>query len=365
MKIALVHDYLNQYGGAERVLQVLCALFPNAPIYTTVYDAAATGHVFDDRVIRTSFLQNIPLVRTNHRLFSFLMPLAVEQFDLSPFDVVLSVSSSFAKGIITKPGTRHVCYCLTPSRFLWDDSQKFLEEFRYPFPVRALIPPFLSYLRIWDKEASVRPDTFLAISDFVRQRIQKYYGRQASVLYPPVAVRKFFIADTPYEYFLMVGRMVPYKKFDMAVRVFNELGWPLKIVGAGPELTRLQNMAKANVEFLGLVDDARLADLYAHARAVVFPQEEDFGIVPLEAMASGRPVIAYRGGGALETIVEGVTGTFFDEQTEASLARALAHFDAMHYDPLACRSRANEFDVSVFQEKILEAVQSYKLSAES
>ncbi len=354
MKIALIHDYLNQYGGAERVLQVLGGLFPRAPIFTTVYDEDATGRVFQDREIRTSFLQKIPGARSYHRAFSFLMPLAVEQFDLSAFDVVLSVSASFAKGIITKPETMHICYCLTPSRFLWDDSQKFLEEFRYPWPVRSFIPLVLSYLRIWDKEASRRPDRILAISQFVQQRIQKYYGRHAEVLYPPVAVQKFSVASAPGEYFLMVGRLVPYKKFDIAVRAFTRVGWPLKIVGAGPELARLKSMAGRNVMFLGLVDDEELAVLYRGATAVVFPQEEDFGIVPLEAMASGRPVIAYGGGGALETVVKNVTGVFFDEQTEESLAQVLTQFDADAFDPLACRTQAEKFDVTVFKKELTE-----------
>lgn len=358
MKIAFVHDYLNQYGGAERVLQLLCSLFPRAPIYTTLYDKHATGGVFEGREIRTSFLQKMPGVKKYHHLFSFLMPLAVEQFDTSAFDVVLSVSSSFAKGIITKPNTRHICYCLTPPRFLWDDSQKYVNEFRLPSLLKAAAQPLISYLRIWDRQASLRPDEFVAISGFVRDRIKKYYGRQSPVLYPPVNTAKFapVAADAIGDYFLMAGRLVSYKKFDLAVLVFNQLGWPLKIVGQGIELTRLQKMAGPNIEFLGLVDDARLADLYARCRALVFPQEEDFGIVPLEAMASGRPVIAYRGGGAVETVVDRVTGLFFDEQTEDSLSGALKRFDGMRFHPELCRAQAEKFDISVFKKKILEAL---------
>lgn len=354
MKIAFVHDYLNQYGGAERVLQVLCSLFPRAPIYTTVYDPDATGGVFEGRTIRTSFLQNMPLVKRYHHAFSFLMPLAVEQFDPSAFDVVFSISSSFAKGVVTKPHTRHVCYCLTPPRFLWDDSHRFVNEFRYPSFVKKAIPPMLSYLRMWDSQAAKRVDEFVAISNFVKDRIKKYYGRTADVLYPPVNTARFAPAQKPGDYFLMVGRIVSYKKFDLAIRVFNALGLPLKIAGAGIEADRLKKLAGKNVEFLGLVQDDILAGLYAGAKALVFPQEEDFGIVPLEAMASGRPVIAFRGGGAVETVIPGTTGLFFEEQTERSLFQALGRFKEMEFDPRACRIQAEKFDISVFQKHILE-----------
>jgi len=356
MKIALVHDYLNQYGGAERVLQLLCKLFPDAPLYTTLYDEEATGGVFKDVEIRTSFLQKFPLAKRYHHAFSFLMPIAFEQFDFSNYDLVLSVSSSFGKGIITKPGTNHVCYCLTPPRYLWDDAHKYLSEFRYPSLIKKLVPPVLSYLRIWDKEAALRVDRFIAISRFVQERIKKYYNRDSLVIYPPVDVSKFYIADDTEDYFLMVGRLVSYKKFDIAIRVFNELGWPLKIVGDGIEINHLKRIAKDNIEFCGLVDDVTLANLYAKAQALVFPQEEDFGIVPLEAMASGRPVIAYRGGGAVETVIEGKTGVFFNEQSEASLRKALETFDPQSFNSADCRSRAQEFDTRIFQSNLLAAI---------
>ena len=356
MKIALVHDYLNQYGGAERVLERLCAMFPEAPIFTTLYDEKATRGAFHGVDIRTSFLQRLPLVSRYHHAFSFLMPLAFEQFDFSSYDVVLSVSSSSSKGIITKPHTKHVCYCLTPPRYLWDDAHRYVHEFQYPKFIKQLIPPILSYLRIWDKEASLRVDHFVAISHFVRTRIKKYYNRDAQVIYPPVDAGVFHIVDHPDDYFLMVGRLVAYKKFDIAIRVFNELGWPLKIVGDGIEMKRLKSMANSNIEFLGRVDDEKLASLYSHASAIVFPQEEDFGIVPLEAMASGRPVIAYRGGGAKETVIEGVTGIFFDEQSEASLRTALESFDPSHFNPYECRNRALMFSVSKFSDEIRNAL---------
>ncbi len=352
MKIALVHDYLNQYGGAERVLEVMCKVFPDAPVYTTLYDEHATKGVFKGVDIRTSFLQRVPLVTRYHHAFSFLMPLAFEQFDFSQYDIVLSISSSFGKGIITKPGTHHICYCLTPPRYLWDDAHKYVHEFGYPWILKKFISPILSYLRIWDREASMRVDQFVAISHFVKDRIKKYYSKDAEVIYPPVDVTKFHIAETQGDYFLMVGRLVTYKKFDLAVKVFNDLGWPLKIVGTGVDKNRLRKMAKSNIEFLGIVDDKKLADLYAGAQALIFPQEEDFGIVPLEAMASGRPVIAYRGGGATETIQEGVTGVFFDEQTEISLKETLQKFDVTKFDAQVCRNQVMQFDVEIFKENI-------------
>jgi glycosyltransferase involved in cell wall biosynthesis len=373
MRIAFVHEYLNQFGGAERMLLTLCAIFPDAPIYTLFYDKNATGGVFEGKDIRTSFLQNIPFVKKYHRGFPLLMPLAIEQFDFSDFDVVVSISASFAKGVITKPHTKHICICLTPPRFLWDDSHKFVEEFGYPKLIRNILPPFISYLRIWDREASYRVDEFWAISEFVKERIRKYYSKDSEVIYPPVNVSKFYVSNEPTEfldpaklgqettprggYFLMTGRLVAYKRFDLGVKAFAKLGLPLKIAGIGQELKKLKaesyKLKANNIEFLGLVSDAQLADLYSKANALVFPQEEDFGIVPLEAMASGRPVIAFRSGGAVETIVAGKTGVFFDEQTVDSLVYTVKNFNASKFDPQDCRKQAEKFDVSVFRQKVL------------
>jgi glycosyltransferase involved in cell wall biosynthesis len=363
MKIALVHDYLNQYGGAERVLEVLCEIFPEAPIYTLLYDEAATGHVFKGREIHTSFLQKIPFARKHHRIFPLFMPLAIEQFDLSEFDIVLSNSASFAKGVITKPHTRHISYCMTPTRFLWDDSHRFIDEFKYPWPIKKLVPLFITYLRIWDKEAACRVDKFVAISNFVKARIKKYYERDAQVIYPPVYTQKYKIAGKIDDYFLMVGRLVSYKRFDLAIKVFNAIGKPLKIVGDGPERRRLEKLARSNIEFLGLVSDYKMPEIYSRAQAVIFPQVEDFGLVPIEAMASGRPVIAYRGGGALETVIDlkeaaalgvsGPTGIFFDDQTEISLAQAIGKYYQTTWDPKAIREHALKFDKEIFKEKIL------------
>lgn len=355
MKLAIIHEYLNQYGGAERVLQVLLAMFPRAPIYTTLYDRGLTGGVFEGRTIRTSFIQHLPMARRWHHLYSPLMPLAVEGFDTRAFDTVLSVSASFAKGVLTAPGTRHICYCLTPPRFLWDDSQRFVQRFGYPLPIGKLAPLALSYLRVWDVQAAQRVDQWVAISDYVRRRIGKYYGKDATVVYPPVNVSKFTVSHASGDYWLMVGRLVAYKNFDLAIQAFNRLGWPLKIVGTGVEERRLRALAGPTIEFLGSVSDERLNELYGNARALLFPQEEDFGIVPLEAMAAGRPVIAFRGGGAKETIIDRITGVFFEEQTVEDLMAAVDRSSRMKWLPTVCRGQAERFDIPVFQRK-MEAV---------
>jgi len=321
MRVALVHDYLNQYGGGERVLEALCEIWPEAPIFTLVYSPDHTGFAFESRKIFTSFLQKIPLVRGHHRSFLMLMPLAIEQFDLSKYDLVVSDAHSFAKGIITRPKTLHICYCHTPTRYVWDDSHKYIEEFNYPGIVKKFIPFFLNYLRLWDEAASLRPDTYIANSKFIQSRIKKYYQQSSEVIYPPVKTSHFYIGR-PGDYFLIVSRLLPYKKVDLAVKVFNELGWPLKIIGEGPEKKQLQSIAKSNIEFVGLVDEDELKDYYAHCRAFIFPQEEDFGITAVEAMASGRPVIAYRAGGVLEIVEENKTGIFFEEQTAQSIKAA-------------------------------------------
>jgi len=352
MKAALVHEYLNQYGGAERVLQVLCAMLPHAPVYTTIYDRHLTGGVFDGRVIRTSFIQRLPLAVRWHHLYAPLMPLAVEQFDLRGFDTVLSVSASFAKGAVTHPGTRHISYCLTPPRFLWDDSQRFVRRFSYPFPVARIAPLALSYLRVWDRQAAERVDEWVAISESVRRRIQKYYQKDSVVVHPPVNVAKFTLGEGEGTYWLMVGRLVAYKNFDLAIRAFNRLGWPLRIVGTGVEEPRLRAMAGRNIEFLGQVGDDRLAALYRGAAGVVFPQEEDFGIVPLEAMASGRPVVAFRRGGATETVIDRITGLFFDEETPEALIDAVDRASRMKWLPRLARGQAERFDIPVFREKM-------------
>ena len=352
MRVALVHDYLVQYGGAERVLEALCEIFPNAPIYTLIYDKDLTGGVFSKCKIRTSWLQKIPGAKTHHRIFPMLMPIAIENFDLSDFDIVISDSNSFAKGILTKPDTLHICYCHTPIRYGWDDSHKYIKEFHWPILAKKFVPFIMNYIRLWDKISSVRPDKYIANSRFVAERIKKYYNRNSEIIHPPVDTKKYYIAKNTSDYFLMVGRLLPYKRFDIAVEAFNKLKLPLKIIGDGMEMKRLKKKAKSNIEFLGRLDDEQTKDYYAKCKAFIFPQEEDFGIVALEAMASGRPVIAFGNGGSLEIVKEKETGIFFKTQSHESLAEAVKNFDGENFNPETIRLRALEFDKEIFKEKI-------------
>ncbi len=359
MKVALVHDYLNQYGGAERVLEAFTQIYPKAPIFTLLYDEKRTGYAFKGKEIHTSFMQKVPLVKSHHRPFLMMMPLAAEQFDLTEYDLVLSDSHAYAKGVITSADTLHICYCHTPIRYAWDDSHKYIEEFGYSNPIKKIIPFFMNYIRVWDEQAAHRVDKFIANSNFVSKRIDKYYQRESQVIHPPVKTDLFHVADKPDKYFLTVGRFLPYKRFDLAIKAFNESGWPLKIVGDGPERKKLQAMAKSNIEFAGLISDNKLKEYYAHCQAFIFPQEEDFGITAVEAMASGRPVIAYQSGGALETIKPNVTGMFFEDQTPESLIKTLRNFNSNNFNPQLIRERAMEFDQERFKEKIKKFIDEH------
>ncbi|MBI4709101.1 MAG: glycosyltransferase [Candidatus Portnoybacteria bacterium] len=357
MRVALVHDYLNQYGGAERVLEAFCEIWPEAPIFTLIYDKKRTGGAFESRKIKISFLQKIPFVKSHHRPFLMLMPLGVESFDFSKYDLIISDSSSFAKGIISKPEALHICYCHTPTRYAWDDSHKYVREFGYPVFIRKIIPFFMNYLRIWDQAAADRPDKYIANSRFVASRIKKYYQQESFVIHPPIKTNLFYLSPVAGNYFLIVSRLLSYKRIDLAISAFNHLGWSLKIVGDGPEFRKLKNIAGPTIEFLGLVSDAVLRDLYAKCRAFIFPQEEDFGITPIEAMASGRPVIAFGAGGALETIKEGETGIFFKEQKTDFLIKALIHFQSLEFNPQKIREHALQFDKEIFKRKIKDFVE--------
>lgn len=372
MKVALVHDYLVQNGGAERVLEVLTELFPTAPIYTLLYDKTLMQGRFQDRVIKTSFLQKWPLARKKHRIFPPLMPLAIEQFDLSSYDLVISDSSSYAKGAITNPETLHVCYMHTPMRYAWDDCQKYTQDFGFPKFVKWLVPFFMNPIRIWDRASSVRPDVLIANSQFVADRIKKYYHREAEVIHPPVAVKQFQprnpsalqVSEKPF--FLMVGRLIAYKRHDIAIKAFNELGLHLKIIGRGPELERLKKMAKSNVEFLGRIEDEELPLYYQQAAGFIFPQEEDFGIVAIEALAAGSPLISYRGGDIAEHMEEGVQGIFFDEQTKESLVEAVQRFQNLQFNRAQISQSVARFDKDYFRATIKSRIEAlYKAHKES
>jgi glycosyltransferase involved in cell wall biosynthesis len=352
MRIALAHDYLVQCGGAEKVLECFCELFPYAPIYAIVYDKALMHGAFEDKKIITSSLQKIPFAPTRHRIFPPLMPMAIEQFDFSQYDIVLSDSSAYAKGIITGPETLHICYMHTPMRYAWDDCHKYTTDFYFPVFIKKMVPFFMNYIRIWDRFSADRPDKIIANSNFIAKRIKKYYKRDALVINPPITLANFHISQEVGDYFLMVGRFMAYKRFDIAIQAFNKLKLPLKILGRGPELKRLKKIAGPNIEFLGRVSDEELFAHFSHCRAFIFPQEDDFGIVAIEAMASGRPVIAYRGGDIPEHIEEGKTGIFFENQTAEDIVEAVKKFKDEDYDSNYIRAKAIKFDKQIFKEKI-------------
>ncbi len=359
MRVALVHDYLTQFGGAERVLVALMELFPNAPVFTLVYNEEGLGGVIDSRRVRTSFLQRLPGARRAHRFVPLaLMPLAIEQFHLDDFDVVLSATHSFGKGVITSSDTLHISYCFTPTRYAWDDSHKYVREFSRNVLFQKFAPWALSYVRLWDYYASQRVDRYVTLSDHVAKRIQKYYGRQAQVVYPPVDIDRFSVREDNDGYYLVVSRLLPYKRIDLAIIACEAMGRPLKIVGTGPEAEDLQRQAGEHTEFLGFVPDEDLPDLYAGARALLFPQEEDFGITPLEAGASGKPTIAFGVGGAKETVVDGITGVFFEEQSVGSLIAAMQRFENMHWDAKVIRLHAEKFGMKRFLREVSELVQN-------
>lgn len=344
MRVALVHDYLTHFGGAERVLEALMELFPHAPVFTLVYDEERLGGLVDKRRVRTSWMQKLPGARRYHRYYPLLMPMAVEQFDLRGFDVVLSATHSFGKGIIVPPGTLHISYCFTPTRYVWDNSHRYVREFSRNVLFQKFVPLALSYVRMWDYFAAGRVDQYVTISRYVARRIAKYYGRKAAVIYPPVEVERFYLGEGRGEYYLVVARLVPYKRVDWAVEACERLGRPLKVVGSGPELKDLQRRAGKWTEFLGFVPDEALPELYAGARALLFPQEEDFGITPLEAAAAGRPTVALSAGGALETVKDGETGVLFKEQTVEGLMKGIEACERQQWDAEMIRRHAEEYD---------------------
>jgi len=357
MRVALVHDYLTHLGGAERVLSALMELYPNAPVYTMVYDVDRVGSIIDKRRVRSSFLQRLPGARQPHRYFPLgLMPLAVEQFDLSQFDVVLSASHSFGKGVVVGPDTMHIAYCFTPTRYAWDDSHRYVREFAPGKMMQRFAPMALSYVRLWDYYAAQRAHAYITLSSYVSRRISKYYRRSSQVIAPPVELESFDVVDQEGSYYLIVARLVPYKRIELAIDACEKLGRPLKIVGVGPEEESLKSRSGRWTSWLGFVPDHDLPLLYQGAKALLFPQEEDFGITPLEAAACGKPTIAYRAGGALETIKEDETGQFFNKQDSEALADAILNLEGRSYDAQAIRRHAESFSRSVFTRKIKETV---------
>jgi len=359
MKVAIIHDWLTGMRGGERCLEIFCELFPEADLYTLLHIPGSVSPTIERMGIKTSFIQNLPFSQKGYRKYLPLFPMAIESFNLKGYDLILSCSHCVAKGIIPSPDSLHISYVLTPMRYAWDMYGEYFGENR-----NRMILFFIHYLRMWDVTSSQRVDHFLCISKHVENRIKKFYRREAEVIHPPVEIKRFRLQDRKENFFLIVSSFAPYKKIDLAIEAFNRLGYLLKIIGSGPEEKRLRSMAGSHVEFLGWLPDEVIADCYSKCRALIFPGEEDFGIVPLEAMACGKPVIAYGRGGTLETIIsydqrgsvkgDTPTGLFFYEQNIDSLINAVEQFGRIEreFDPVAIRNHTLKWDTEIFKEKI-------------
>jgi glycosyltransferase involved in cell wall biosynthesis len=356
MKVALVHDWLTNMGGAERVVINFKEIFKDAPIYTTIYNPDNLDDELKNIDVRTSFLQNKKDAKKNHQKYFPFMPMAFESFDLNDYDIVLSSSSSCAKGVVTNPNTMHVCYCHSPMRYGWEFYYEYANTTDMKKLKKKLLKYFMDYMRIWDNVSSNRVDYFIANSENVARRIWKHYRRESVVIHPPVRCNLFNISDEDEDYFLIVSRLVEYKKIDLAIEAFNELRLPLIIIGDGSEREKLESKAKGNIKFLGRQPDNVIKKYYSKCRAFIFPGEEDFGITPLESQASGRPVIAFGKGGALETVIDRQTGIFFDEQTVDELKLAVKKFQNIDFDKKVIRKHAEEFDEAIFKGKIKDFI---------
>jgi glycosyltransferase involved in cell wall biosynthesis len=355
-RIALVHDYLMQDGGAERVLAAFQRIFPQADTYVTVYNPKKTHPDFQKKNIRTSFLNDWPLAKKFYEWYLPFYPLAIEHLDLSKYDLILSSSISFAKGVITPAGSKHFSYVHTPTRFLWEHRIGYLADLPQPGIIRAALPWFLHNLRLWDKQAAERPDYLLTNSETSRKRIQRHYRREAEVIYPPVDVDRIPMSRHPGEYWLAGGRLVAYKKFDLIVKAFAKLNIPLIIFGIGPELKKLKRLAGRRTKFVGAVNDEEKIKLYRRAIGFIHPQIEDFGITAIEAMAAGRPVIAFGQGGAAETVIPGKTGVFIDAQAWEDIGDAVIRHKPEAYKPEEIRRHAEKFSFASFEEKIIKQI---------
>ena len=356
MKVAIVHEWLTIMGGADRVLQVIHEIFPSAAVFALVHNRKAMPDSFRQMDIRTSFVQWLPFAKSCHRYYLPLYPLAVEQFDLSEFDLVISSSHCCAHGVIVPPEAFHLCYCYTPIRYAWHMYHQYQRALN---PIARLVAaPLMNWIRQWDYASAQRVDRFVAISNAVRHRIRTYYRRSADVLFPPVDVD--FFRPAPHgeigDYFFIMSRHVPYKKVDLAIKAFNALRLPLVVAGAGPETHRLARMAGPTIRFLGRISNDEARHYMARCRAFIFPQEEDFGLTAVEAQACGRPVIAYARGGALDTVVGGVTGSLFFAQSAEALADAVSLFRAGAFDPQAVRRHAEAFNVDSFKRRFRRIV---------
>ncbi|MCX2727839.1 glycosyltransferase [Thermomicrobium sp. 4228-Ro] len=359
MRAAIVHDYLNQYGGAERVLEVLHELFPDAPVYTSIYAPERLPASYRSWDIRTSWLQRLPAIHRKHRLYLPLYPFAFSRLRLAGYQLIVSSSSAFAKSVPVPPGAVHVCYCHSPMRFAWDfESYAAREEL--PAPVRSLLTPFMAWLRRWDRTTAQRIQTIVANSRTVAERIRQYWGRDATVIHPPVDVDRARPAPPSEigDFFLVVSRLVHYKRLDLVIEACNQLHLPLKIVGDGRARAALERLAGPTVQFLGAISDEEKFWLYARCRAAIFPAEDDFGIAQVEVQAAGRPAIALARGGARETVIDGVTGILFPEQSVDALVAALRRFEHLHLDSETIRRHAQRFRPERFKAEFTDVVRA-------
>ena len=356
MKVALVYDRVNKWGGAERIILALYKIFPKADLFTSVYNKkkAPWAKVFN---VKTSFLQNLPFASSSHELLGTFMPLAFESFDFNGYDLVISLTSEAAKGIITRPDTKHICICLTPTRYLWSG---YNDYFRNPL-LKVIAKPAVKYLRFWDKIAANRSDKILAISTAVKGRIKKYYNLDSEVINLPVEFSAKSISEKTGDYYLIVSRLVYYKRVDLAVDVFNKLKLPLKIIGTGSQFDNLKAKANENIKFLGEVSEDKLGEYYKNCKGLIFPGNEDFGLVMVEAQSFGKPVLAFRGGGALDIVIEGKTGDFFNEQTVESLEKVMEKFNNNRYNTKLCRENALRFSFENFKKTLLLQIQKTNL----
>lgn len=359
MQLAIVTDWLPVFAGAEHVIAEFHTLWPDAPIFTTLTNRNKIGPL-RNADIRTTYLQLPYQLSGKHQWLLPWMPRAIETIDLRGFDTILSSSHAIGKGIVPPSSARHICYCHTPMRYAWEMEDDYLNDFKIPHFLRKAIKQKLKHIRRWDMTSAQRVDTFIANSTTIQERIQRIYNRDAIVIHPPVSERFFAtpVTTSSKDYYLAIGRLVPYKRFDLLIETANRLQLPLKIAGSGQEFGRLKTLAGPTVEMLGFVPDDDLPKLYSNAKALLFPQFEDAGVVPLEAQACGTPVIAYGKGGVLDTVQPGETGLYFAEQTVESLQDAINQFETMTFDPSAISAFAAQFSATEFQKKISHVVSS-------
>lgn len=352
LRVALVHDWLTGMRGGEKVLEVLCEIFPQAPLYTLLHVPGSVSPVIEDRPIHTSFVQRLPGSEKHYRRYLPIFPQAIESLDLSSYDLVVSTSHCVAKGAIVRPGALHICYCFTPMRYVWDQFDDYFGKDRSGFVTRTAMSVAAPWLRAWDRRTVDRVHLYISDCRNIQERILRIFGRESDIVFPPVDVGRFTLGTEERSFYLVVSALVPYKRVDLAVEAFNQSGRRLVVVGKGPELDRLRSIARPNVELLGWRSDDELAVLYRQATALIFPGEEDFGIVPLEAMASGTPVVALGKGGALETVVDGETGVFFSERTVESLEAAIVRASTIAWNPARLREQALLFSREHHRERL-------------